>query len=58
VLQRSVLQHVLFITNPEKRMNREMTEQTDDTELFTVVKIKTGRRVAEGLKILNERTIK
>lgn len=56
--QRSVLQHVLFITNPEKGMNMQVTELTDDTKLFTVMKIKTDRRVAEGFKVLSERTIK
>lgn len=53
-----MLQHVLFTTNAEKGMNRKVTELTDDIKLFTSVKIKTDRRVAEGFKILSERTIK
>lgn len=48
---------MLFITNPVKGMNREVAELTD-TKLFTVVRIKTDRRVAEGFEILSEMTIK
>lgn len=32
-------------------MNTKVTELTDDTKLFTAVKIKTDREVAEGFKI-------
>lgn len=41
---------LLFISNPDKGMNSEVTELTDDAKLFTVVKTKTDRRAAEGFQ--------
>lgn len=48
ILQRFV---ATCAANPDKGGNREVTELTDGTKLFTIVKIKTDREVAEGFKI-------